>query len=45
MVDDVRGGRFPLIDKRMLEFRAYESRGGVMSEEDMTKVDLVEDVL
>jgi hypothetical protein len=41
MVDDVRGGRFPLIDERMLEFRAYEARGGVMSEEDMAKVDLV----
>jgi hypothetical protein len=41
MVDDVRGGRFPLIDERMHEFREYEARGGVMSQEDMSKVDLV----
>ena len=43
MVDEVRGRRTPLIDRRMQEFRAYEARGGVMSEEDMTKINLVED--
>eukprot|EP00977_Amphora_coffeiformis_P011018 scaffold2632_cov158-Amphora_coffeaeformis.AAC.10 len=43
MVDDVarQHDRFPLLDQRMKEFNDYVKRGGVLSEEDMTKVDLL----
>lgn len=43
MIDDVRGGRAPMLDRRMREFRAYEARGGVLSEEDMEKVNLIDE--
>lgn len=43
MIDEVRGGRTPMLDRRMREFRAYEARGGVMSEEDMDKVALIDE--
>ena len=42
MVDEVRGGRNSMLDRRMREFRAYEARGGVMSEEDMENVALID---
>lgn len=43
MIDEVRGGRSAMIDRRMREFRAYAARGGVMSEDDMEKVALVDE--
>ena len=46
MVDEVgtkRKDRSPLLERRMGEYQAYVDRGGILSEEDMTKTDLVED--
>ena len=44
MIDDVGDGegRTPLLERRMGEYQAYVDRGGVLSEEDMTKTELVE---
>ena len=43
MVDEVNRehDRFPLLDVRMREYQEYVKRGGVLSREDMTKVELV----
>jgi hypothetical protein len=42
MVDEVgKRGRTPLLERRMGEYQAYVDRGGVLSEEDRTKTDLV----
>jgi hypothetical protein len=45
MIDDVNkaGDRSPLLERRMREYGEYERRGGVLSEDDMTKIDLVEE--
>jgi hypothetical protein len=43
MIDEVQGGRSAMIDRRMREFRAYAARGGIMSEDDMEKVALVDE--
>jgi len=45
MVDDVarQHDRFPLLEQRMKEFNDYVNRGGVLSDEDMTKVELIPD--
>ena len=46
MVDEVgtkRKDRSPLLERRMGEYQAYVDRGCILSEEDMTKTDLVED--
>jgi hypothetical protein len=43
MIDEVKGGRTPLLERRMGEYQAYADRGGILSEEDMTKTDLVEE--
>jgi hypothetical protein len=43
IVDEVDAGRTPLLERRMGEYQAYVDRGGVLSEEDMTKIDLVEE--
>lgn len=42
MVDDVNRGRSPLLERRMGEYQAYVDRGGILTEEDMMKIDLVE---
>eukprot|EP00934_Nitzschia_sp_Nitz4_P002250 Nitzschia sp. Nitz4//scaffold107_size73032//33551//34948//NITZ4_005760-RA/size73032-processed-gene-0.125-mRNA-1//-1//CDS//3329532593//2250//frame0 len=42
MVDEVRGERSPLLERRMGEYERYVNRGGVLTEEDMTKKALVE---
>ena len=45
MVDEVgnnRNNRSPLLERRLNEFQAYVDRGGILSESDMAKVDLVE---
>ena len=44
MIDDVdkRSDRTPLLERRMGEYQAYIDRGGVLSDEDMEKTDLVE---
>ena len=43
MIDEVvrEHDRFPLLDVRMNEYNEYVKRGGVLSEEDMTKTDLI----
>ena len=43
MVDEVprEHDRFPLLNQRMKEYKDYVDRGGVLSEEDMTKVELI----
>lgn len=43
MVDDVvrEHDRFPLLDQRMREFDDYVKRGGVLSEGDMSKIELI----
>lgn len=43
MIDDVvqEHDRFPLLDQRMKDYEAYVQRGGVLSADDMTKVELV----
>lgn len=45
MIDDVDKAqdRTPLLERRMLEFQEYTKRGGVLSEDDMEKIDLVEE--
>jgi hypothetical protein len=43
MLDEVDGGRTPLLERRMGEYQAYVDRGGVLSEQDVTKTDLVEE--
>jgi hypothetical protein len=45
MMDEVNKerDRSPLLERRMKEYAAYVERGGVLSPEDMTKTDLVED--
>jgi hypothetical protein len=43
MTDKVDRGRTPLLERRMGEYQAYVDRGGILSEEDMTKIALVED--
>ena len=43
MIDQVDQGRTPLLERRMGEYQAYVDRGGVLSEEDMTKTELVEE--
>jgi len=43
MIDTVPNGRSSLLIRRMQEYHEYVARGGVMSEEDMKKIDLVED--
>ena len=46
MVDgvDKRKGRTPLLERRMGEYQAYVDRGGILSEEDMKKLTLVEEM-
>ena len=43
MVDEVvrEHDRYPLLDQRMKEYDAYVKRGGVLSDDDMTKTELV----
>lgn len=43
MVDEVNRERSPLLERRMQEYEAYVKRGGVLSEDDMIKTDLMED--
>lgn len=43
MIDQVNRGRTPLLERRMGEYQAYVDRGGVLSEEDMSKTALVEE--
>eukprot|EP00428_Durinskia_dybowskii_P022166 CAMPEP_0170204592 /NCGR_PEP_ID=MMETSP0116_2-20130129/1825_1 /TAXON_ID=400756 /ORGANISM="Durinskia baltica, Strain CSIRO CS-38" /LENGTH=310 /DNA_ID=CAMNT_0010454953 /DNA_START=135 /DNA_END=1067 /DNA_ORIENTATION=+ len=43
MIDQVDHGRTPLLERRMGEYQAYVDRGGVLSEVDMTKTELVEE--
>lgn len=43
MIDEVNKERTPFHERRMEEYQAYVARGGVLSEDDMTKVALVED--
>jgi hypothetical protein len=45
MVDEVNRAkdRSPLLERRMREYDEYVKRGGVLSEQDMTKIDLVEE--
>lgn len=43
MVDEVFRERSSLLERRMREYEAYVKRGGVLSEEDMTKTALTED--
>ena len=45
MVDKVDNprDRSLLLERRMAEYQAYIDRGGVLSQDDMTKIDLVED--
>jgi hypothetical protein len=45
MIDEVNKerDRSPLLERRMKEYADYVERGGVLSPEDMTKTDLVED--
>ena len=43
MVDEVNRERSPLLERRMQEYEAYVKRGGVLSEEDMIKTDLMVD--
>lgn len=45
MIDEVQkpGDRTPLLERRMDEYQAYVKRGGVLSEDDMTKTGLVEE--
>ena len=42
-VDGKKGTRAPLLQRRMREFHAYVKRGGVLSEDDMTKTALIEE--
>ena len=43
MVDEVvrQHDRFPLLDQRMKEYNEYAKRGGVLSQEDMSKTELL----
>eukprot|EP00536_Pseudo-nitzschia_multiseries_P010431 jgi/Psemu1/258987/estExt_Genewise1Plus.C_3180058 len=45
VVDEVinRRERTPLMERRLAEYQAYVDRGGILSEEDMEKTNLVED--
>lgn len=43
MFDNVDRGRTPLLERRMGEYQAYVDRGGVLSEHDMSKTDLIEE--
>ncbi|MGK3745874.1 MAG: hypothetical protein ACI90V_012735 [Bacillariaceae sp.] len=46
MVDEVgsrRRDRSPLLERRMGEYQAYVDRGGIMSDEDMEKIELEEE--
>jgi hypothetical protein len=43
LVDEVDGGRTPLLERRLGEYQAYVDRGGILSQEDMTRTDLVEE--
>ena len=43
MKDQVGAGRTPLLERRMGEYQAYVDRGGILSQEDMTKTALVEE--
>lgn len=44
MIDEVDKARdrTPLLERRMREYMEYEKRGGVLSDHDMTQIDLVE---
>jgi hypothetical protein len=43
MVDEVTRDRTVLLERRMREYQDYVHRGGVLSGNDITKTDLVED--
>ena len=45
MIDEVNlaRDRSPLLERRIREYEEYEKRGGVLSEADMAKIDLVEE--
>ena len=43
MVDEVDREPDPMRERRMREYEAYVERGGVLSEDDMTKTQLMED--
>ncbi len=43
MIDQVKQGRTPLLERRMGEYQAYVDRGGILSEDDMTKTALLEE--
>lgn len=44
MIDEVNlaRDRSPLLERRMREYEEYAKRGGVLSDDDITKIDLVE---
>jgi hypothetical protein len=46
MVDeiDVQGDRSPMLERRTKEYQQYVERGGVLSENDMTRTNLVEEI-
>jgi hypothetical protein len=43
MIDEVTNDRTPLLERRMQEYEEYVTRGGVLSDYDMTKTLLVEE--
>jgi hypothetical protein len=43
MVDEVIKDRMPLLERRMREYEDYVKRGGILSADDMTKTELVEE--
>lgn len=42
MIDEVNRQRSTLLERRMEEYRAYVARGGILSEDDLTKTKLIE---
>lgn len=47
MVDEInnnsRRNRTPMLERRLGEYQAYVDRGGILTEQDMTKTDLMEE--
>jgi len=45
MIDEVKtsSDRTPLLERRMGEYQAYVDRGGILTEEDMSRTALVEE--
>ena len=43
MIDEVSAKRTPLLERRLQEYQAYATRGGILSDSDFARTLLVED--